>query len=79
MKFRITMKDPDGPYECIQDEAKKSLKAIEGLSEDDREALHENRVNEMRAFASKWMEYGEYIEVEFDTEAETATVIPCKH
>jgi hypothetical protein len=78
MKFRITMKDPDGPYECLQDAAKEMVKDIPGIDEEEREALGDTRYNTLRDFAGKWMEYGEYIEVEFDTEAKTATVIP-KH
>lgn len=76
MKFRITMKDPDGPYECIQDTAKEMVDAIKGIEEDEKESLVEKRVDWLRSFADKWMEYGEYITVEFDTEAGTATVVP---
>jgi len=78
MKFRITMKDPDGPYECIQEAAKEMADAIEGVESDEREGIQEARHNTLRNFADKWMEYGEYITVEFDTEAGTATVIPNK-
>lgn len=78
MKFRITMKDPDGPYECIQDAAKDQVKAIKGISDAERERLLDSRVEALRDFANRWMEYGEYIEVEFDTEAGTCTVIPAK-
>jgi hypothetical protein len=30
----------------------------------------------MQEFASRWVKYGEYITIEFDTEAGTATVVP---
>ena len=76
MKFRVTMKDPDGPYDCIKDAAAESLKAIGGLSDDEREALIEKRRETLSVFADRFMEYGEYITVEFDTEAGTATVVP---
>jgi hypothetical protein len=76
MKFQITMKDPDGPYECIQDAATDSLTQISGLSEEERETLKDQRVGQLRTFADKWMKYGEYITVEFDTEAGTAVVVP---
>ena len=78
MKFRVTMKDPDGPYECIEDAAKASLKAIGGLSESEQESLLANRVDEINKTTGKFLEYGEYITVEFDTEAGTCIVIPCK-
>ena len=76
MKFRITMKDPDGPYDCIQDAAKEMVDAIKGIEPDERESIQEARHNTLRDFAGKWMEYGEYITVEFDTEAGTAIVVP---
>jgi len=75
MKFRVTMKDPEGAYDSIQDEAKKMVAAIEGITEDEREPIEESRADMLKAFASRWMTYGEYITVEFDTEAGTATVI----
>lgn len=28
------------------------------------------------AFAAKWVKYGEYVTIEFDTDAGTATVVP---
>jgi len=75
MKFRVTLKDPDGPYECIQDAAKDMTKAIDGITDDERKAIQEKRAETLSKFAGRWMSYGEYITVEFDTEAETATVI----
>ena len=70
------MKDPDGPYECIRDAASDSLKKLDGLSDDERESLKDKRAEELTKFAGKWMKYGEYVTVEFDTEAGTATVVP---
>ena len=78
MKFRVTMKDPDGAYDSIQDEAKKMVAAIEGITEAEREPIQESRTDMLRDFAGRWMEYGEYLTVEFDTEAGTATVIERK-
>lgn len=78
MKFQVTMKDPDGPYECIRDAAGESLEEIAGLSPDECDCLKEKRTEELNKFAGKWLKYGEYVTVEFDTEADTATVIPSK-
>lgn len=75
MKFRITMKDSDGAYECIQEEAEKSLASIEGLNDDERESLLDKRVEMLRETSDRFMSYGEYLTVEFDTESKTATVI----
>ena len=76
MKFRVMMKDPDGPSDCITDAARDSLAAIEGISDSEREALLETREQELTDFAGKWLRYGEYVNLEFDTEAGTVTVLP---
>lgn len=44
--------------------------AIEDLSEDEQEEAKET--------ARKFIEYGEYAVIEFDTETQTATVVPVK-
>lgn len=77
MKFTITMKDPDGPYDCIQDAARNSLKSS-GLSEKEQRALIDLRVEKMLETTNKFFEHGEYLSIEIDTEAGTATVLPAK-
>lgn len=76
MKFKITMKDPDGAYDSIRGAAEESLEAISALSERERESLVESRHQELSEQARQWLRYGEYLTVEFDTEAGTATVLP---
>lgn len=44
--------------------------AIEDLSEDEREEAKET--------ARKFIEYDEYVVIEFDTETKTATVLPVR-
>lgn len=44
--------------------------AIEDLSEDEQAEAKET--------ARKFVEYGEYVVVEFDTETQTATVLPTR-
>jgi hypothetical protein len=78
MKFRVTFKDPDGPLDCLADEAKRLAAAVEGIDDDEREALAESRRENLREFVGGWLEYSEYVTIEFDTEANTATVVPCK-
>jgi hypothetical protein len=78
MKFRVTMKDPDGPCDSIQDAAERSLAAIEGLDDDERAELQESREVSLRQFASRWMTFGEYITIEFDTETQTAVVVEAR-
>ena len=72
-KFRVTLKDPDGPADCIGDAARTSLP--EGLSAEEREAIIGIRREELSRFAGQWLEYGEYAQIEFDTEAGTATLL----
>lgn len=75
MKFRVTMKDPDGPYEDIENAAKESIdrKSLEG--DDEYEALLEKRKEKLHDFAKQWLEYGEYAYIEFDTEEGTARLL----
>lgn len=79
MKFRVQMKDPDGPSDCLQEEAERLVNEIsgvkDGLDADEIEQLVESKREKLQAFARKWMRYGEYLTVEFDTEAGTATVV----
>lgn len=75
MKFKITMKDPDGVYECVRDAVKDSLRAESGLSKDEREALIEVRYEAFQELVRKWFRHGEYVDVEIDTEAGTATLL----
>ena len=74
MKFRITMKDPDGASDGLNDAAYKELPA--GLSDLEKDTVAELRVDTIGDFVSKWMQYKEYLTVEFDTELGTATVVP---
>ncbi len=77
MKISITMKDPDCLYESIQEAVKGSIPA--GTDETEAEMLVEHRCEKLREMlVAKWFEYGEYLTVEIDTEAQTATVIPRK-
>lgn len=74
-KLRITMKDPDAGYEDIEEYVRESL-AASGLSRKEIDAVEEIRKEEIREKLSKWLKYGEYLEVEFDLVDGTATVIP---
>ena len=74
MKINITLKDPDGFHDSIGDAIKDSLRTIEGLTDDEKEALEETRREEVNELLSKWVEYSEYVTIEFDTDAMTATV-----
>ena len=76
MKFKITLKDPDGVGNSIQEAIKNDLP--NDLDENEYEELTESRKNLVEEAASKWIKYGEYITVEIDTAANTCVVVPVK-
>ena len=76
MKFQITLKDTDSVYEAIEQAIDEELDKIEELDEDDKEKLKESRHEKISKICGQWFEYGEYLTVEIDTEANTCTVIP---
>ena len=77
MKFQITMKDPDTIFDSISDAVEKEI-GNEGIYYDKHfESRHfENRRAEVVQFCETWFRYSEYVTIEIDTDANTATVIP---
>ena len=78
MKFRVTLKDPDGFYDGITGAVEESLSGNTFFSERESEAAHEARRYAIKDGIKKWVDYGEYITIEFDTTAGTATVVPLR-
>jgi hypothetical protein len=70
MKFRVTMKDPDGVHECVRDAVEANRPP--GLSDDEWEDMRDDRIREA---CKPWFEYMEYLTVEVDTEARTCVVV----
>ena len=78
MKMRLTFKDPDvlaDARDHILYTTKKQLMQDLKLSEAGADAEAEERFKSMDKFVGQYMEYGEYITVEFDDEACTAKVL----
>jgi hypothetical protein len=75
MKIRVTMKDPDTLHDSIKEAVADSLKDL-GLSTVELRAVAETRHESISTIARKWFEYGEYLTVEIDTEAQTCVVVP---
>lgn len=77
-KFRVTLKDPDGVYESVSQHAvmmaKEALKSrcVAEFMEGDWARNVANTLNDRIA---RWVQYGEYVTIEFDTDAGTATVV----
>jgi len=78
MKFTVTLKDPDGFYDCVKDAVKESLDELEGLDEQEKEDLLEHRLEKTWDKLEKFVDCQEYLRVEFDTDKGTATVLPRK-
>lgn len=76
MKIKITFKDTDALEECIKDSLEDLV--IEGLSEEEMNSIKETRKLEILELSSKWFEYGEYINLEIDTEEKTCIVLENK-
>ena len=76
MKLKLTLKYPDGVFEMIREAAESQVEEIAGLDDDEKEELIESRHDKISEQLLKWIKYGEYVRIEFDTEAGTATVLP---
>ena len=76
MKIVVTLKDPDGFYDCVEDAVRQAVNAIEALDPDEREGVLESRLESAWDKLEKFVEYKEYVRIEFDTDAGTATVLP---
>jgi len=70
MKFRVTMKTPDALDYALEDLEEQMIEHA-FLDKDERD----EQINEARDFANRWIKWGEYIEVEFDTKEGTATIV----
>ena len=83
MKFQVMMKTPDAQERAIDSalvnftdfltrETEKT--GITVFPEDVEELLAEKR-DELTKFTNTWFKHGEYVIIEFDTEAKTATIL----
>lgn len=73
MKIKIHLKDPDGVANSIDEAVRISVSEIAGLSDDERERLFEERRDALSI--DRWVEYGEYVSIEIDTDEDTARVL----
>ncbi len=65
MKFRATFKMPD----AVENAAEETVSDIED------ELDRSDKIEALEEFAARWVNNGETVTIEFDTEAETATVV----
>lgn len=77
MKFRVTFKDPDGVYVSVNDAARSYVDDMD-LDEDDYDYIRDIQMDRLNEFISSWVDYSEYVTIEFDTEENTAKVVKNK-
>jgi hypothetical protein len=76
MKLTVSFKTPDAAEHAVF-EALEDHEDLEGI--EDAEELLDKRLeleDGLKEALSKWIQYSEYVRIEFDTEAGTATVLP---
>jgi len=79
MKIRITFKDPDGVDVSLEDWLNSwALEKLSGESEELKEIMIEKKSDEIKEKIRPWVEYGEYITIEFDLDEQTASVVKQK-
>lgn len=75
MKFRITFKTPGAADYAIKEAIAREMPL--NLADDAAvDAFISEKQDELLTFILKWVKYGECVTLEFDTEADTATVVP---
>lgn len=74
MRFNVTMKDPDVLLDAIVDAVRRDVGKL-GLDAEESSALIELRVAHVSGICKKWFRYGEYLDVQVDTDAKTCTVM----
>jgi hypothetical protein len=76
MKFKITFKDPDAVYDAVRDEVISQVNSTVSLEPSEKADIIESRTEKTIDKLKRWIMYGEYVTIEFDTDADTATVVP---
>lgn len=78
MKLRVTFKDPDTLGDAIEEAVRREIVDMPNLDAAEREAVAELRREKVGEAVAKWFRWGEYVTVECDTDAGTATVIEAR-
>lgn len=73
MKFKVTMKNPDAVGNALNKAAEEIVNNNGTLDDDIPDAV-EREYGKLGELCSKWFKYDEYLTVEIDTVAKTATV-----
>lgn len=73
MKFNVTFKCPDAVDNALDHAVAQSLPKY--IDKEEAELLFESRREKAKSKLEKFVTYGEYLTVQFDLEAGTATVV----
>ena len=71
-KIRITLKDPDGVADAIEEFLNKQRP--DGLTDEEWAEVKEHRIEGL--CLTPWVEYQEYVTIEIDLNTKTAVVVP---
>lgn len=83
MKFRVLFKTPDALDGALEEHMDTHCEECEEHDPecDECNALEDKAlqaISQIKNIGEKFIEYGEYITIEFDTETQSATVVPLK-
>lgn len=74
MKFKVHFKTPDAVDYAIKEAIAQSTPP--DMSDAEADAFFSKKQDELLTCVLKWVKYGECVTIEFDTEADTAIVVP---
>jgi putative heme iron utilization protein len=78
-KIRIMFKDPDVVFDAVEEHVCATTANLVGqLSPEEADAVVEKRTETVRDAMKKFIEYGEYAQIEIDLDAQTARVVPVR-
>lgn len=76
MKIRISFKDPDWDDGVVAEAAQQEVERVApNLDSEEKVYLAENKAKKIKEGLREWLAWMEYVVVEFDLDADTATVI----
>lgn len=76
MKINVSLKDPDGFSNSVDEAVRASVDSTPGLDEDEKEHIFETRRETVWKKLARFVQYQEYVSIEFDTDEGTAVVVP---
>lgn len=76
MIFRVTFKTPGVTEDAIKDAVFAESECDCGLCPECRQTYKDMGHDAMTELAEKFVQYGEYVTIEFCTDSQTATVVP---